>query len=83
LVSDFDGQDCKECIDYYFEKVVYEHLTWEIPPLWFLELSVEGYKKNAQTIVCNSTLILCFTRNKNKIIFQAIECVSGLYPFEA
>jgi hypothetical protein len=37
-----------------------------------------GIKKNAQTIVCNSTLILCFTRNKNKIIFQAIECVSGL-----
>jgi hypothetical protein len=26
----------------YFEKVLYEHLTWEISPLWFLELSVEG-----------------------------------------
>jgi hypothetical protein len=26
----------------YFEKVLYENLTFEIPPLWFLELSVEG-----------------------------------------
>jgi hypothetical protein len=32
----------KTPIQNYFEKVVYEHLTWEIPPLWFLELSVEG-----------------------------------------
>ena len=26
----------------YFEKVLYENLTFEIPPLWFLHLSVEG-----------------------------------------
>jgi hypothetical protein len=26
----------------YFEKVLYENLTFEILPLWFLELSVEG-----------------------------------------
>jgi hypothetical protein len=30
----------------YIEKVWYENLTFEIPPLLFLELSVEGYKKS-------------------------------------
>jgi hypothetical protein len=29
-------------VQIYFEKVLYENLTFEIPPLWFLELSVEG-----------------------------------------
>ena len=29
-------------IQNYFENVLYENLTWEIPPLWFLKLSVEG-----------------------------------------
>ena len=32
----------KTPIQNYFEKVLYENLTFEIPPLWFLELSVEG-----------------------------------------
>jgi len=29
-------------IQNYFEKVLYENLTWEIAPLWLLELSVQG-----------------------------------------
>ena len=32
----------KTLIQNYFEKVLYENLTWEIHPLWFLVLSVEG-----------------------------------------
>ena len=32
----------KTSIENYLEKVLYENLTFEIPPLWFLELSVEG-----------------------------------------
>jgi hypothetical protein len=32
----------KTPIQNYFEKVLYENLTFKIPPLWFLELSVEG-----------------------------------------
>jgi len=32
----------KTPIQNYFEKVLYENLTFEIPPLWFIELSVEG-----------------------------------------
>ena len=32
----------KTPIQNYFEKVLYENLLFEIPPLWFLELSVEG-----------------------------------------
>ena len=31
----------KTPIQNYFEKVSYENFTFEIPPLWFLELSVE------------------------------------------
>ena len=31
----------KTPIQNYFEKVLYENLTFEIPPLWFFELSVE------------------------------------------
>jgi hypothetical protein len=29
-------------MQHYFENLLYENLTFEIPPLWFLELSVEG-----------------------------------------
>jgi hypothetical protein len=29
-------------IQNYFEKVLYENLTWEIAPLWLLELSGQG-----------------------------------------
>ena len=32
----------KTPIQIYIEKVLYENLTFEIPPLLFLELSVEG-----------------------------------------
>jgi hypothetical protein len=32
----------KKPIQNYFEKVLYENLTFEIHLLWFLELSVEG-----------------------------------------
>ena len=32
----------KTPIQNYFEKVLFENLTFEIPPLWFLELSVKG-----------------------------------------
>jgi len=32
----------KTQIQNYFEKVLYENLTFEIPPLWFIELSDEG-----------------------------------------
>jgi len=32
----------KKPIQNYFEKVLYEHLTWKKPPLWFLELPVDG-----------------------------------------
>ena len=32
----------KTPIQNYYEKVLYENLTFEILPLWFLELSVEG-----------------------------------------
>ena len=36
------ANEVKTPIQNYFEKVLYENLTFEIPPLWFLELSVEG-----------------------------------------
>jgi hypothetical protein len=29
----------------YFEKVLYENLTFEIPPLWFLRVISRGIKK--------------------------------------
>jgi hypothetical protein len=29
----------------YFEKVLYENLTFEIPPLWFLRVVSRGIKK--------------------------------------
>jgi hypothetical protein len=35
----------KTPIQNYFEKVLYENLTFEIPPLWFFRV-VEGFKKN-------------------------------------
>jgi len=34
----------KTPIQNYIGNVLYENLTFEIPPLWFLELSVEGSK---------------------------------------
>ena len=34
----------KTPIQNYFEKVLYENLTFEIPPLWFFRV-VEGFKK--------------------------------------
>ena len=34
----------KTPIQNYFEKVLYENLTFEIPPLWFFRV-VEGLKK--------------------------------------
>ena len=35
----------KTSIQNYFEKVLYENLTFKIPPLWFFRV-VEGYKKS-------------------------------------
>jgi len=31
----------KTSIQNYFEEVLYENFTFEIPPLWFSELSIE------------------------------------------
>ena len=36
----------KTPIQNYFEKVLYENMTCEIPPLCFLFRVVEGYKKS-------------------------------------
>jgi hypothetical protein len=34
----------KTPIQNYFEKVLYENLTWEIPPLWFFRVVSGGIK---------------------------------------
>ena len=40
--TDIMANKTKTQIQNYFEKVLYENLTFEIHLLWFLELTVEG-----------------------------------------
>jgi hypothetical protein len=67
----------KTPIQNYFEKVLYENLTFEIPPLWFFKSS-RGNKKN-----CNKTLCIEFLRHplKHKT-FRAISLVNIETKFE-
>jgi hypothetical protein len=69
----------KTPIQNYFEKVLYENLTFEIPPLWVLELhcqSRDGQNRN----ITNKTVIVCkvfkslySSCDRKQIVMQTVE----------